>query len=88
VTIAQGFEKGKPPIARRAAVICPTSLVSNWANEIKKWTGDHLKIVALSEANKEKAIDGINQYLSLTTGIQVIIISYETYRINKNKFIK
>ena len=25
------------PIVRRAIIICPTSLVKNWSNELNKW---------------------------------------------------
>jgi len=32
----EGFEQGVP-IAKRAVIVCPSSLVSNWENEIQKW---------------------------------------------------
>ncbi len=28
---------GGDPVARRAIIVCPTSLVSNWDNECQKW---------------------------------------------------
>lgn len=45
-------------------VICPTSLVKNWANEITKWLGDRLQggVIALSECSREDVIDGINKF--------------------------
>ena len=34
--LRQGYAAGEP-LARRCIIVCPTSLVANWANEIKKW---------------------------------------------------
>ncbi|EKX48582.1 hypothetical protein GUITHDRAFT_68686, partial [Guillardia theta CCMP2712] len=90
--LTQGIE-GKPTITR-AAVICPTSLVKNWANEITKWLGDRLDggVLALSESAREDVIDAINRYTR--KGIYqrerkfppVLIISYETFRIHAGRF--
>ncbi len=33
---------GGKPTVKRVAVVCPTSLVKNWAAEIVKWLGDRL----------------------------------------------
>ena len=36
--LKQGFEGKKgEPLAKRCIIVCPTSLVANWANEITKW---------------------------------------------------
>jgi len=64
------------------------SLVANWRNEIQKWTGDRIKVVALSEPSKEKVIAGINEYMNRNNRVQVIIISYETFRIHSKRFHK
>lgn len=72
--------------ARRAIVVCPTSLVSNWANEIKKWIGERLRPLPLAEASREQAIDAIGQFLSPAVPYDVLIISYETFRIHADKF--
>ena len=37
-----GIKKGEP-LVKRAIVVCPTSLVQNWANEIRKWLGTRLE---------------------------------------------
>lgn len=38
-TLLQGGHAalGGDPVARRAIIVCPTSLVSNWDNECQKW---------------------------------------------------
>ncbi len=79
--VRQGFEAGKP-VCRRALIVCPTSLVSNWRNELAKWCGDRIKCVALSESNKEKVISGISDYLNPRGEFPVLIISYETFRLH------
>ena len=35
----QGFHKGECAV-KKVIVACPTSLVGNWDNEIKRWVGD------------------------------------------------
>ncbi|KAJ1485931.1 P-loop containing nucleoside triphosphate hydrolase protein [Baffinella frigidus] len=76
---------GKPTITR-AAVICPTSLVKNWANEITKWLGDRLEggVIALCNCSREDVIEGINKFCMRG----VMIISYETFRIHAERFQK
>ena len=34
----QGFVKGESA-CKKVIVVCPTSLVGNWDNEIRKWVG-------------------------------------------------
>lgn len=77
---------GGAPTARRAIVVCPTSLVANWAKEIGKWVGEHrLRCIALAEASRDKAIMDINTFLSCRE-FPVLIISYETFRIHAPRF--
>ncbi|CAH0475682.1 unnamed protein product [Peronospora belbahrii] len=80
------------PTVNRAIVVCPTSLVKNWDDEIIKWLHGHVKTVALFEAKRETVIKGINQFIDGSKrprpGIsaQVLIISYETFRMHAEKF--
>ena len=39
--LKNGFKPGER-VCRKAIVVTPTSLVKNWANEIKKWVGDDM----------------------------------------------
>ncbi|KAI9915281.1 hypothetical protein PsorP6_008499 [Peronosclerospora sorghi] len=80
------------PTVNRVIIVCPTSLVKNWDDEIIKWLRGHVKTVALYEAKREKVIEGINQFIegskSPRPGLspQVLIISYETFRMHAQKF--
>ena len=40
--LRQGIYRDRPT-AKRAIVVCPTSLVNNWAAEIKKWLGERIR---------------------------------------------
>lgn len=76
----------KVPLVRRAVIVCPTSLVSNWENELKKWCGDRVKCIALSESSREKVISSIGDFLSPRREYPVLVISYETFRLHVDKF--
>ncbi|ETI47839.1 hypothetical protein F443_07983 [Phytophthora nicotianae P1569] len=80
------------PTVNRAIVVCPTSLVKNWDDEIIKWLHGRVKTVALYEAKRETVIKGINQFIEGSKrprpgfSAQVLIISYETFRMHVQKF--
>jgi len=76
---------GGAPTARRAIVVCPTSLVANWAKEIAKWVGDRIKPLPLAEASRDQATMDIHTFLTTRT-YHVLIISYETFRIHAPRF--
>ncbi len=73
------------PIARRAIIVCPTSLVKNWSNELNKWLDGRVDHIALSEACREVVTAEITKFLS-PKGPMVLIISYETFRIHCSRF--
>ncbi|KAL6514250.1 DNA-dependent ATPase protein rad54 [Orobanche hederae] len=80
----QGFD-GKPMV-KKAIIVTPTSLVSNWEAEIKKWVGERVKLVALCESTREDVVSGIDNFISPRSSLQVLIISYETFRMHSLKF--
>lgn len=82
--ICQGFD-GKPMV-RKAIIVTPTSLVSNWEAEIKKWVGDRVRLVALCETTRQDVISGINSFTSPQGKFQVLVVSYETFRMHSEKF--
>ncbi|RWS15125.1 DNA repair and recombination protein RAD54-like protein [Dinothrombium tinctorium] len=82
------------PTIQKAMIVCPSSLVKNWYNEIKKWLGDKLRALPMDGGSKAE-IDK-----KLTTFIQpynvrnrlcfepILIISYETFRLHANVLYK
>ncbi|GAU29532.1 hypothetical protein TSUD_115540 [Trifolium subterraneum] len=82
--ICQGFD-GKPMV-RKAIIVTPTSLVSNWEAEINKWLGQRVRLVALCETTRQDVISGINSFTSPQSKLQVLIVSYETFRMHSSKF--
>ncbi|XP_055834255.1 protein CHROMATIN REMODELING 25 isoform X2 [Solanum dulcamara] len=82
--LRQGFD-GKAMV-RKAIIVTPTSLVSNWEAEISKWVGERVKLVALCESTRDDVVSGIESFINPRSNIQVLIISYETFRLHSSKF--
>ncbi|KAL4588733.1 hypothetical protein LXL04_001628 [Taraxacum kok-saghyz] len=82
--LRQGFD-GKPMV-KKGIIVTPTSLVSNWEAEIKKWVGDRIKLVALCESSRDDVISSIDNFRSPRSQLQVLIVSYETFRMHSSKF--
>lgn len=67
--LCQGFD-GKPMV-KKAIVVTPTSLVSNWEAEIKKWVGERIKLLALCESTRDDVVFGIDSFTSPCSPLQV-----------------
>ncbi|ROV90711.1 hypothetical protein VSDG_08297 [Cytospora chrysosperma] len=84
--LKQSPEAGKSTI-QKAIVVCPSSLVKNWANELVKWLGaDAITPFAIDgKATKEELTRQLRQW-AISSGRSVtrpvIIVSYETLRLN------
>ncbi|KAK4187859.1 DNA repair protein rhp54 [Podospora australis] len=84
--LKQAPEAGKTTI-QKAIVVCPSSLVRNWANELVKWLGaDAVTPFAIDgKASKEELTRQLRQW-AIASGRAVtrpvIIVSYETLRLN------
>ena len=87
--LRQGAEPlGGTPIVKRAVIVCPTSLVGNWESECNKWLKGKIKALALGESKREDVIMGVEQFLSRRKPYDVLIVSYETFRMHTDKFKK
>ena len=58
-------------MVKKAIIVTPTSLVSNWEAEIKKWVGERVKLVALCESTRDGVVSGIDSFVSLQSTLQV-----------------
>ncbi|OBS19184.1 hypothetical protein FPOA_10908 [Fusarium poae] len=84
--LKQSPDAGKSTI-QKAIVVCPASLVKNWANELTKWLGANaINPFAIDgKASKEELTRQLQQWANATgrsVTRPVIIVSYETLRLN------
>ncbi|CAN8258799.1 unnamed protein product [Cochlearia groenlandica] len=84
--LCQGFDG--TPMVKKAIIVTPTSLVSNWEAEIKKWVGDRIQLIALCESTRDDVLSGIDSFTRPRSTLQVLIISYETFRMHAAKFCR
>ncbi|XP_039006863.1 protein CHROMATIN REMODELING 25-like [Hibiscus syriacus] len=82
--LRQGFD-GKPMV-KKAIIVTPTSLVSNWEAEVKKWVGERVQLIALCESSRDDVVSGIDSFKNPRSFVQVLIVSYETFRTHSSKF--
>lgn len=82
--LRQGFD-GRPMV-KKAIIVTPTSLVSNWEAEFEKWVGERIKLIALCESSRDDVVSGIDKFKNPYSKFEVLIISYETFRIHSSKF--
>lgn len=84
--LKQSPNPGKSTI-QKCVIVCPSSLVRNWANELVKWLGkDAITPFAVDgKASKEELTSQLRQW-AIASGRSVVrpvlIVSYETLRLN------
>ncbi|EGW32592.1 uncharacterized protein SPAPADRAFT_51134 [Spathaspora passalidarum NRRL Y-27907] len=89
-TLLRQSPRGKRTI-EKCIIVCPSSLVRNWANEIVKWLGEGVLTPLAVDGKSTKSNDlGLAlQQWSTATGRNVVrpvlIVSYETLRRNVDK---
>lgn len=84
-TLLRQSPEGKGGVISKCVIVCPASLVKNWANELVKWLGkDTITPLAVDgKASKAQLVADLGQWAQ-ATGRQVVrpvlIIAYETLR--------
>lgn len=76
-TMLSGGPKGNPAI-RRAIIVCPSSLCSNWAKECRKWFGDERlrPLLVQTGDNPDEAVSNF----CVGRNWPLMIVSYELIR--------
>lgn len=89
-TLLRQSPRGKKTI-EKCIIVCPSSLVRNWANEIVKWLGEGVLTPLAVDGKSTKTADlgqALQQW-SVAAGRNIVrpvlIISYETLRRNVDK---
>ena len=81
-TLLNNNIRGLPePAVRQALVLCPASLVSNWASEFAKWTKNKCAIVAVAEKCRDKVIGQFTNF-RYSKEARVLVSSYESFRLH------
>jgi DNA repair and recombination RAD54-like protein len=73
------------PSIEKTVIVCPSSLVKNWDNEIVKWLGQRVTPLAIVGGTKTEIDRNLHGFMN-TYGRRpvnpVLIISYETFRLH------
>ena len=82
--LRQGFDGA--PTVKRALIVCPTSLVSNWDDECNKWLNGRVKTLPICDSTRAEVVSSVKSFLAPRHVAQVMIVSYETFRIHSERF--
>uniref|UniRef100_A0A8C5Q6U1 DNA repair and recombination protein RAD54-like n=1 Tax=Leptobrachium leishanense TaxID=445787 RepID=A0A8C5Q6U1_9ANUR len=69
----------------KSVVVCPSSLVKNWYNEVGKWLGGAIQPLAIDGGSKEeidRKLAGFMSQHGVRVPSPILIISYETFRLH------
>jgi len=73
------------PTVTKVVIVCPSSLVKNWHNELSKWLGNRITAMAVDSGSKSEIDRNLGHFMSQCgrrTQFPVLIISYETFRLH------
>lgn len=90
MTIATIFALHRRKRDQRFIVVCPSSLVSNWAKEFDKWLGkaSQPKRVTVRNGNEE-GLRNLRSFVPLKPNqSEVLILSYELFRLHVKNIAK
>lgn len=60
-------------MVKKAIIVTPTSLVSNWEAEINKWVEDRIQLIALCESSRDDVVSGIDSFTRPKSTLQVYL---------------
>lgn len=73
------------PAIDKAVIVCPSSLVKNWYNEMNKWLGNKINALAIDNGSKsdiDRDLAHFMQQKGRRITNPVLVISYETFRLH------
>lgn len=80
-TLLNQSPRGKKGVVQKAIVVCPATLVQNWAKECVKWLGSHrCKPIVLQGNMSTQEQQGLVQDFLHGLVNNVLIIGYEMFR--------
>jgi DNA repair and recombination RAD54-like protein len=83
-----GITCDNAPTCKRVIVICPCSLVKNWANEFVKWLGQGVvKTLPIAESDRKTVEKNLDTFVR-TRMFNVLIASYECIRTHVKRLNK
>ena len=66
---------GEQPVIKKALIVCPVTLISNWQKEFRKWLGNERIGVFVADGKKTRLTD-----FTMGKSYNVMIIGYERLR--------
>uniref|UniRef100_A0A5S6QDD4 DNA repair and recombination protein RAD54-like n=1 Tax=Trichuris muris TaxID=70415 RepID=A0A5S6QDD4_TRIMR len=85
-TLLRQGPEAKPTIDK-AIVVCPSSLVKNWNNEVLKWLKNRLLPLPVDSGSKSEIDDQLQTFMGFQGRrivTPILIISYETFRLHSS----
>lgn len=58
-------------MVKKAIIVTPTSLVSNWEAEIRKWVQERVNLIALCESSREDVLSAVENFTNPRSKTQV-----------------
>ncbi|PFH38568.1 SWI2/SNF2-containing protein RAD54 [Besnoitia besnoiti] len=83
-TLLEQNTEGSQPAVRRAVVVCPASLVHNWASEIQKWLQGRCGCTPVADSCREKVVAKFEGF-KYDRQSRILIASYETFRMHVHR---
>ena len=75
IAVLSAFVKVK----KRGVIVCPSSLIENWRNEIKKWCSVNIQPLMITSGSKPPPVEMVKGFKSNLKSY-VMIISYDLFR--------